>query len=245
MIKKEYVNGVNKEGRIKQYLEIEKSKSEYKKGKYHQRPVIRGFRQKPSSHVIKAKRIYGVDEIKASKKLAKKSKCSLKGLQEIIKRGKGAYYSSGSRPSQTAHSWARARLASSLTGGKASGVDLGILEKYCQKDSYAIKKAQTKKQGMKKVKKVNIDDELFHPNLTPRQMFKLGSFGGTYWRPIYSDVTKINYKDVHLDYPRKWWKDIPDDFLVSSEYDINKNKYKVKVGTSLQFWEKKKWITNV
>ena len=30
----------------------------------------------------------------------------------------------------------------------------------------------------------------FRPNLTPREMFKLGSFGGTYWRPIYSSVTK-------------------------------------------------------
>ena len=30
----------------------------------------------------------------------------------------------------------------------------------------------------------------FQPNLTPREIFKLGSFGGTYWRPIYSAVTK-------------------------------------------------------
>ena len=29
----------------------------------------------------------------------------------------------------------------------------------------------------------------FKPNLSPRQMFKLGSFGGTYWRPIYSNIT--------------------------------------------------------
>ena len=243
MIKKEYINGVSKDGREKQYQEIEKSKREYKKGKYHERPAIYGFRKKVSSHVIKAKRIYGVDEIKASKKLAKKSKCSLKGLQAIIKRGKGAYYSSGSRPSQTSHSWGRARLASALTGGKSSGVDLGILEKYCHKDSYALKKAQTKKQGMKRVKKLNIGGEVFNPNLTPRQMFKLGSFGGTYWRPIYSDVTKRKYKNVHLDYPRKWWKGIPEGFLISSKYDTNKNKYKVKVGTSLRFWEKKQWIT--
>lgn len=24
----------------------------------------------------------------------------------------------------------------------------------------------------------------FKPNLTPRDMFRMGSFGGTYWRPI-------------------------------------------------------------
>ena len=33
-----------------------------------------------------------------------KTKCSLKGLKQIVKKGQGAYYSSGSRPSQTGHS---------------------------------------------------------------------------------------------------------------------------------------------
>ena len=28
----------------------------------------------------------------------------------------------------------------------------------------------------------------FTPNLTPKEMFKAGSFGGTYWRPIQSGV---------------------------------------------------------
>ena len=34
----------------------------------------------------------------------------------------------------------------------------------------------------------------FLPNLTPREMFKLGSFGGTYWRPIYSKIVNKNLK---------------------------------------------------
>ena len=34
----------------------------------------------------------------------------------------------------------------------------------------------------------------FTPNLTPSEIFQRGSFGGTYWRPIYSRVTKKNYK---------------------------------------------------
>ena len=29
----------------------------------------------------------------------------------------------------------------------------------------------------------------FTPNLTPSQIFRLGSFGGTYWRPIYSKTS--------------------------------------------------------
>lgn len=82
----------------------------------------------------------------------------------------------------------------------------------------------------------------FTPNLTPRQMFQMGSFGGTYWRPIYSGVNRKDYKRVHKRYPKSWWEGIPEDHLSSPEYDKEKNKYKVKVGTSLDFWESKKWI---
>ena len=85
----------------------------------------------------------------------------------------------------------------------------------------------------------------FKPNLTPRQIFTLGSFGGTYWRPIYSSITKKNYNNQHKKYPKSWWKNIPEKHLVTkwNDYDISINKYKVKVGTTLPFWEEKKWIT--
>ena len=74
-------------------------------------------------------------------------------------------------------------------------------------------------------------------------MFKMGSFGGTYWRPIYSSVVNKNLKNIHKKYPRSWWKGIPENLLSSNVYDKRKNKYGVKVGTSLQFWEGKGWIT--
>ena len=82
----------------------------------------------------------------------------------------------------------------------------------------------------------------FRPNLTPREIIKLGSFGGTYWRPIYSSVTDKNYKNQHTKYPASWWKGIPDYWLTSKwdEYDKKINKYDVKVGTTLEFWEEKK-----
>ena len=48
----------------------------------------------------------------------------------------------------------------------------------------------------------------FKPNLTPKEVFQLGSFGGTYWRPIYSSVTEKNYKDQHKKYPSDWWKGV-------------------------------------
>ena len=85
------------------------------------------------------------------------------------------------------------------------------------------------------------DHPEFTPNLTPRQMFELGSFGGTYWRPIYSKITGKSYKNVHKRYP--YWANIPPEDLVSETYDTKKNKYQCKVGTSLEFWEGKKWIT--
>jgi len=81
----------------------------------------------------------------------------------------------------------------------------------------------------------------FRPNLTPSEIFGLGSFGGTYWRPIYSSITDKKYKNRHLDYPKSWWKQIPDDWMTRNwdEYDKSINKYNVKVGTTLEFWEER------
>lgn len=89
------------------------------------------------------------------------------------------------------------------------------------------------------------DHREFTPNLTPRQMFKLGSFGGTYWRPIKSSVTNKEYKNIHKKYPKSWWEGIPENHLTRpfDKYDTKINKYGVKVGTTLEFWESKKWIT--
>jgi hypothetical protein len=77
--------------------------------------------------------------------------------------------------------------------------------------------------------------------LTPREMFELGSFGGTYWRPIYSSVTKTHYKRAHKKH--KFLNKIPLSMLTSSEYDKTINRFEVKVGTSLEFWEDQGWIT--
>ena len=83
----------------------------------------------------------------------------------------------------------------------------------------------------------------FKPNLTPAQIFKLGSFGGTYWRPIYSHVTKKDYKNQHHKFP--FLDDIPDEVMTVpyNEYDRTINKYGVKVGMTLRGWEKSGWIT--
>ena len=86
------------------------------------------------------------------------------------------------------------------------------------------------------------DHPEFTPNLSPQDMFRLGSFGGTYWRPIYSRVTKKHYKNVHRKLPKSWWKGIPETSLSSIEYDKHKNLYGVKVGSSLATWENNHWI---
>lgn len=66
---------------------------------------------------------------------------SKKGAEEIIMKGKGAYYSSGSRPNQTPFSWGYGRLASVIMGGKARKLDAKIWDKYNKID----KKKKTKK----------------------------------------------------------------------------------------------------
>ena len=84
----------------------------------------------------------------------------------------------------------------------------------------------------------------FKPNVSPSEMFKLGCFGGTYWRKIDSQVTNKTYENYHLKYPNDWWKDIPDDYLIKpwEDYDTSINHYKVKVGSTLEEWESKNWI---
>ena len=140
--------------------QLEKSRKNYKKGSYHTRKRVKSFRSKPSKHVTNAKNIYNVETIKASPLLAKKTGCSLKSLKKIVKKGQGAYYSSGSRPNQTAHSWGRARLASSITGGKSAAVDYKILEDGCKEDSKALrlaKKARKKhRHGTRRVPKTKL-----------------------------------------------------------------------------------------
>ena len=73
----------------------------------------------------------------------------------------------------------------------------------------------------------------FKPNLTPYQVIKMGSFGGTYYRPIHSTVVNKNFRNQHKKY--NW--DLSDNMVTKpfNEYDISINKYKVKVGTTLDF----------
>ena len=131
----------------KQLAALKKSRRLYKRGVYFKREKVASFSSKPSHHVYNAQQMYHVDKIRADDELALKTGCSVDALQEIIKKGEGAYFSSGSRPNQTAQSWGVARLASAITAGKAAAVDYSILEKGCKKNSKAL---QLAKQSVKR-----------------------------------------------------------------------------------------------
>jgi len=105
------------------------------------------------------------------------------------------------------------------------------------------KKKKDKSNLKNQSEKLIFDDyPEFTPNLTPKQMFELGSFGGTYWRPIKSKFFKKKLKNKHKKYI--WLNNIDSDTLTRpfDEYDKKINKYGVKVGTTLEFWEEKGWI---
>eukprot|EP00090_Calanus_glacialis_P019018 TRINITY_DN29344_c0_g1_i1.p1 TRINITY_DN29344_c0_g1~~TRINITY_DN29344_c0_g1_i1.p1 ORF type:complete len:302 (+),score=90.68 TRINITY_DN29344_c0_g1_i1:38-943(+) len=88
------------------------------------------------------------------------------------------------------------------------------------------------------------DHPEFKPNLTPKEVLQKGSFGGNYFRPIYSSVTKQKYgKEVWQELPKDWLEGLDIKNQVSSSfYDNSRNKYKVKCGASLEEWENSGWM---
>jgi hypothetical protein len=137
---------LTRKDRKKQFRQLAKSRRLYKKGIYYTRPKVASFRSRKSSHVQKAKDMYHLDTIAANSAMAKATGCTKAALAQIIRKGEGAYYSSGSRPNQTAQSWGVARLASAVTGGKSSIVDFHILQEGCRANSRALSLAQQKKK---------------------------------------------------------------------------------------------------
>jgi hypothetical protein len=148
-------NKLSKKDLQKQLNMLIKSRKLYKSGKYFTRKKVSTFKSKKSNHILNAQKIYNVSKILPNKELAKKTGCSIKALQQILKKGEGAYFSSGSRPNQTAQSWGLARLASSITAGKAAAVDYNILERGCDHKGKAFIMAnKSRKKGTSKTKTV-------------------------------------------------------------------------------------------
>ena len=149
---------LSKKDKKKQKKMLHKSRKLYKKGIYLTRKKVKSFKSKKSQHVKNAEKLFNVKNLSIDNKLAKATGCSKKGLKLIVKKGEGAYYSSGSRPNQTASSWGYARLGSAITGSKAALYDFKIIKKYCNKNSKTLKLAKKsfKKFKNSKIKKVDI-----------------------------------------------------------------------------------------
>ena len=152
---------LSKKDKREQIKQLLKSRKLYKKHKYYTRKHVSSYKSKPSHHVSNARRIYHINNITPNKELALKTGCKISALKQIVKKGEGAYYSSGSRPNQTAQSWGLARLASSLTAGKSAAVDYDIIEKGCDHKKRAFKLASQSKQiykyGHSKTKKTSVE----------------------------------------------------------------------------------------
>ena len=131
-----------------------------KKRQFYTRKALPSYKSKVSRHILNARKIYGVDHILPNKILSMATGCSVNAMKKIVKKGEGAYFSSGSRPNQTAQSWGLARLASAITAGKSAAVDYKILEKGCDHTKKAFRFATRAKQkygyGHSKTRKTTI-----------------------------------------------------------------------------------------
>ena len=88
----------------------------------------------------------------------------------------------------------------------------------------------TKRRSTKKVKKEDIHKQ-FKPNKSPKQVFTMGAFGGTYFRPIHSSVTGKDYtpSEAMRGLPKSWFEGVDlKTKITSSKYDKKVNKYDVK-----------------
>ena len=122
---------------------ILKSRRNYRRHRFEVRKPVASFHSRPSRHVRNAMKLYSVDSVRPTRELSTKTGCSIATLKKIINKGEGAYYSSGSRPNQTAESWGLARLASAITGGNASLVDKHLIQS-CDPSKPAYKRLTQK-----------------------------------------------------------------------------------------------------
>ena len=152
---------LSRKDKMKQVRLLEKTRKMYKKGDYFTRPNLKSFHSKPSNHTLNARRIYKIRNISPSNELSLATGCSIKTLKKIVNKGAGAYFSSGSRPNQTAQSWGLARLASSITGGKAAAVDYDLINNGCDHKKKAFilanKAREIYKQGRSKTHKIKVN----------------------------------------------------------------------------------------
>ena len=77
----------------------------------------------------------------------------------------------------------------------------------------------------------------FTPNLSPKEIIRLGSFGGIYFYDEEGRID-INYKE----FPSDWFEGLEESFYLSKKYNRKINFFKIKSGLSQEEWEEKGWI---
>ena len=116
----------------KQKKALRKARRSYKtkrgSERYVARPKLKSFTSKKSGWTQRFHGMY--PEAKTMSQIAKATGIPLKALKAVKKKGMGAYYSSGSRPNQTAESWGKARMYSYILGGPTRKIDKHITDKY-------------------------------------------------------------------------------------------------------------------
>ena len=124
----QYTRGLSKKDKKKQLKNLKTAKRSYKRGKYVPRPKLKSFKEKKSSWTQKFHKLH--PNAKTLKQISDVTGIPKGALSAVKKKGMGAYYSSGSRPNQTAESWGLARMYSYILGGPTRKIDHHITEKY-------------------------------------------------------------------------------------------------------------------
>lgn len=121
----QYLAGLTPNQRLLQQKAIRKSQRVYERsGDIIERPKVSEKKTPRSSWVKKfeAKHGFPITELDKVKEAYPNA-----DVETILKKGAGAYATSGSRPNVSSFQWKYARLASALLGGPASKVDKNLL----------------------------------------------------------------------------------------------------------------------
>lgn len=120
-----YLAGLTPAQRLLQTQAIRRSRKAYEEsGTILERPKVSSAKTPRSPWVKKFQEKHGFPITDLSKVQKAYPDAD---VQTILKKGAGAYASSGSRPNVSSHAWKYARLASALLGGPAAKVDKDLL----------------------------------------------------------------------------------------------------------------------
>lgn len=120
-----YTGGLAQAEARRQRALIRQSQKEYEAtGKVEERPKVSDKPTPRSKHAAKFESKYGFTIADTSKVKREFPDTDIDG---ILAKGRAAYASSGSRPNVTPEQWAKARLASVLTGGKSLRIDKDLV----------------------------------------------------------------------------------------------------------------------